>query len=279
MKDFILASWGVDGDKFPAPQPISIERRHIPELFNNEYVVAEKSDGVRQLLVCTPDGKCKFVNRMFNNIDCDFKMPKLARYGTILDGELMDDGTFIVYDSVMICGQSILSYKLIIRLKFITQFIRRSSEPRLRLKRFFLMKEFDEFEKSLSSIDYKMDGLVFVPVNEAVGFGTQKTLFKWKPRDLNTIDFMFVKRQDHKIGMYIQEFGKLVFEQFMEDENHPIIADIKFPAIIECKRIDGKWTPIIVRTDKNHPNSRFTFYKTLKNIREDIQLTEFNRKG
>ena len=50
--------------------------------------------------------------------------------------------------------------------------------------------------------------------------------------------------------------------------------------IVECKYISHlrKWVPIGVRTDKHHPNNRRTFYKTLENIREDIQLNEFPRK-
>ena len=36
---------------FPGPQPVAVEKRHLPVLKNNEYVVCEKSDGERKLLL------------------------------------------------------------------------------------------------------------------------------------------------------------------------------------------------------------------------------------
>ena len=51
-------------------------------------------------------------------------------------------------------------------------------------------------------------------------------------------------------------------------------------AIVECMYItweDGPlwWKPQKRRRDKTHPNNRRTFYNTITNIKEDIQMKEF----
>ena len=54
---FIHSAWGTIRDGklppfFPGPQPISIERRHFDILKNSSYLVCEKTDGVRHIMMC-----------------------------------------------------------------------------------------------------------------------------------------------------------------------------------------------------------------------------------
>ena len=52
LKEFIRDAWGTqDSEWFPGPQPISIERRHFPMLKRQPYLVCEKTDGTRYMLV------------------------------------------------------------------------------------------------------------------------------------------------------------------------------------------------------------------------------------
>ena len=68
--DFMEHYWGTKGKGiFPGSQPISIEYRHFDILKSNPYVVCEKTDGVRfMMLAFMFDYKKKtiFVNRDWN---------------------------------------------------------------------------------------------------------------------------------------------------------------------------------------------------------------------
>ena len=79
------------------------------------------------------------------------------------------------------------------------------------IKTFHVLSEFEDFmNKYLPTVTQKIDGLVFTPVNDPVKIGTHETMFKWKPRDKNTVDFQF-KRKGDLWRLYVQEKGKLIF--------------------------------------------------------------------
>jgi hypothetical protein len=117
-------------------------------------------------------------------------------------------------------------------------------------------------------------------VNDAVKKGTHETMFKWKPRDKNTIDFQ-VKRGTDAWRLYVQEKGKLIYESEIPYVMVPENARtwIEENAIIECQYMFNDtpmwWKPVNRRYDKTFPNSRRTFYRTLVNIKEDISITDF----
>ena len=124
-----------------------------------------------------------------------------------------------------------------------------------------------------AKFDYETDGIVFTPVDDAIKVGTHDTMFKWKPRDQNTVDFL-VKKRPAGWGLYIQEKGKLFFEceipfGFLETE-------LEENTIVECQYMINDeqpwWKPIGVRKDKTYPNSRFTFFRTVVNVKEDIKI-------
>ena len=63
--DFIHARWG-SKEYFPGPQPISIEHKHFPILKGGDYMVCEKTDGERHMMVAlTYEGKkkCLFLKK------------------------------------------------------------------------------------------------------------------------------------------------------------------------------------------------------------------------
>src|SRR6056300_2035679 len=106
--DFIHKVWG-SKEYFPGPQPISIEYKHFPILKNNEYVVCEKTDGERHMLVALHfEGKniALFVNRSFNMFQVKLNLKKKVYEGTILDGELYEN-EFMIYDAICVNGEHI----------------------------------------------------------------------------------------------------------------------------------------------------------------------------
>jgi len=278
----IHTAWGTLNKPhvFPGPQPISIERRHFNILRNNDYVVCEKTDGVRHMLLAFIfEGKkfSVFVNRALDMFETKIRFSKNTYDGTLLDGELYED-KFMIYDVVVANGKHIGHMNFLERLDNMEHIIKsamtmKSDDVKIKLKTFHALSDFGSFLDYLPSINQNIDGLVFTPVNEPIRVGTHETLFKWKERDHNTIDFL-VKREYNQWRLYVQEKGQLIFESITYDE--PWLRD---GMIVECQymtdHVPMYWKPLKQRTDKTHPNNRRTFYRTLVNIKEDIKMKEF----
>jgi hypothetical protein len=293
---FIHHVWG-SKDYFPGPQPISIERKHFPILKGAEYVVCEKTDGERYMMVATTfEGKprCVFVNRSFDMIEVKINFNKKAYEGTILDGELYEN-TLMVYDSVLVNGILVAHQNLDERLlaaeemmKFIIYM--KSDKYRLKMKTFHMMNDFEVFmDEYLPTVQQKIDGLVFTPVYDPIRLGTHETMFKWKPLEKNTVDFLMKREPSRETPgckpgamvwrLYVQEKGKMYFESEIPQNRIPDEAWFEDGAIVECRYMTWEspmwWQPLKRRRDKNHPNNRRTFYRTIVNIKEDIKMKEF----
>ena len=169
---FIHRVWG-SKDRFPGPQPVSIERRHFPLLRDNLYVVCEKTDGERYMLVAMRwQGQplCVLVNRAFRMFQVQLNLPKAAYDGTVLDGELYENN-FMVYDGVAVSGNGIAHLNFLDRYASLEQFIKRiicmKSDPyKVRLKTFHACTDFEEFQNTyLPTVSQRVDGVGFTPVD------------------------------------------------------------------------------------------------------------------
>ena len=259
IKQFVYTTWGSSNiDRFPGPQPISIERRHFAHIKKHEYMVCEKTDGIRHILVCFMDGPtkiCALVNRSF-----DYKLYSLTVHkNTLLDGELIG-GSFVVHDAVAINGEDLRSRPLNERLSKIHAFCKIIVPGKIKVqaKHMFSLKDVGKLV-----LGPHTDGLILTPVYEPVRLGTHRTMFKWKENSKNTVDFIvhdgFLCVQNESFLLKIQEFSEGVENQ-----------------ILECvyRSKDSSWTPIIIRKDKSHPNNLRTFERTRVNISENITLDE-----
>ena len=286
---FMEHSWGTTGKNiFPGSQPISIEYRHFNTLASNPYVVCEKTDGVRfMMLAFMYENKkhCIFLNRAMEMFSCPLNFRKPVYDGTIMEGEMYGD-TFMIYDMLLECGKVVGNMDFLSRLKSIENVKKmltslKYDPVKFKIKTFHLMSDYKRFmETYLPTVTQDIDGLIFTPVNDTIKTGTHETMFKWKPRDKNTIDFQ-LKRVDTTWKMYVQERGKLIFESEIYDHMVPPYAVewMEDGAIVECQYMHMDtpmwWKPILRRYDKTFPNSRRTFYRTLVNIKEDISMSDF----
>ena len=279
---------------FPAPQPISVERRHFGQLNSHPYVVSPKADGERFLLVALGD-RSVLINRAFEETDIKFRFKKIAFEGTILDVEKIGN-RILVFDAYQVNGEITKDKGLDERLERATALVKSvlktSKDPlKIEMKPVF---ERDELENAIKTdFGYETDGLIFTPKDEPARVGTHETMFKWKPLEKNTVDFQVVPstrmhdcRQEMIYGydLYVQEHGKKICEarvpqDLVEPHWRPIMdAGKDHCLILECEYIQGDvnfWRPIGIRRDKTMPNARRTFQRTLVNIEEDIQWKEF----
>jgi hypothetical protein len=276
----LFKSWGASGVYFPGPQPISIERKHL-SLLNQGYVVCDKADGIRSVLVAFEfenKNTCVLINRVLEVFILNIRLPKKAYTGTVFDGELVNNSMFLVYDVVRAAGEDVSQLNLFQRLDAGVAIVKgvikmKSDSVTIRVKTFAAVHHTKQhYEEYMPTLPYKTDGLILTPIFEPIKTGTHETLFKWKPLEKNTIDFQF-KFFGKKWGMYVLEKGKLVFESELYPKDAP--PWIQEDSIVECQYMSNEsprwWKPLALRTDKKHPNNRRTFYNTLTNIREDIK--------
>ena len=269
MNEYIREAWrSTDASRFPGPQPVSIERRHFPLLKRQPYFVCEKTDGVRQFLISTSTEGTFIVNRAFHVEPVKIRIPK----DTLLDGELVklknQKMAFVVHDAVLVKGENLMDRTLSERLEkargVIKGIIKTAAAPfDVRVKKMY--KLFEEPIPDLNSFDYETDGIVMTPINEPIRMGTHETMFKWKPRERITIDFQI----QNGLELFVQDRGEL----YKEAELH-VRKDLPDGAIVECGYGDLGWFVEKVRTDKTHANNRRTYFRTIVNLRENIQLSE-----
>ncbi len=278
---FFYGCWGRQAPVFPGPLPVSIERQHFSQLRNNKYLVCEKTDGTRNVIVCFMfEGKkhTAILDRALNIWTLNIQFPKKAHLGTLLDGEMLPGGTLLVYDAVWVNGENVSQLNFLERYEKMEHMckgiMRLAKDPiTVKVKKFEVLEKFQYYlEEVVPKLEHATDGFIFTPVNEPIRLGTHETMFKWKPLEKNTIDFQakwhpFI----NKWGLYIQDKGKLIFET---EYYGPF--DVHEDDILECEyKGPGIWIPLAKRTDKNYPNNRRTFYRTLVNIKEDIKVKEF----
>ena len=152
-------------------------------------------------------------------------------------------------------------------------------------KTFYKLSDFVNFLDEYENHKNK-DGIIFMPNNLPVLNGTQFSMFKWKPSDKHTVDFLIREESDKDLSAHVYhqqkltrfaniryntEYGKEFIDKYHTLENK------KTECILECLFVKSmqNFSPILVRTDKNYPNSLRTVERTLFNAEEDIQLSEF----
>lgn len=270
LLNFIQESWKSDGARFPGPQPVSIERRHFSLLKRQPYFICEKTDGVRHLLASTEEGVF-LVNRAFTIEPVKIRVPK----DTLLDGELVKTkagkSLFVVHDAVRVKGEDLTSQSLNYRLdaarKVVKGIIKTAQAPfEIRVKTMYLWGS--EQLPPLDSFEYETDGLVLTPINEPIRMGTHETMFKWKPKDRITIDFVLQNGAE----LWVQDRGVPYKEAELHLSNQR--PDLPNGTIVECGYGELGFFVEKVRTDKTHANNRRTYFRTMVNLREDIKIQE-----
>jgi hypothetical protein len=216
----------------------------------NRYGVTLKADGVNYFMFVNKDGKIYYFNNNYNIEISGYESKEFVN--TLIEGEMIEINgkkKFFAYDMLFFKGTDIRR-KLLISLRRKDEKYDESMDGRLdKLSKFMsstsikVIKDFDEnnlikyekkpyefslrsdgsdiFEKikrlwdSRKSNEFHSDGLIFVPIYEHYPLQgkTWDSLFKWKPPQLNTIDFLvkYVKDENGNIinSPYIENVQRL----------------------------------------------------------------------
>lgn len=285
---------------FPAPQPVSIEKKDFAKLQQYKYYASLKLDGVRFLMYFIKDkndkNQCIIVNRALNFYNISIEAEQNLYYNTLLDGEIIYDNEnkrwdFVVHDALILCGNKINKLTHSTRLSdtkcCVESFITYNDKNTLniRVKEFYPFDEFSDFIENIYNKSKNNDGIIFMPEKLPVISGTQYSMLKWKPQDKHTFDFL-LKESEIGLEAYVFHLSDLkIFAKVHENsengkkfiEKAKQLDNYKNECIVECTfdKNENNFTPILVRTDKTHPNSLRTIERTLFNINENIQIDDF----
>jgi hypothetical protein len=294
----VLIGFELKRDYFPGPQPVAVEKKDFPTLEKGGYMVCEKTDGERAillLLIINDKPMCFVINRKNDLYFLDLSFKKEVFEGSIFDGELIKTNkgvwNFLIHDCMVYNGTSFMEKNHRLRYACIIDcIVKRYSYKEtdcfcIKTKLFY--KYGPELEKTWEHIkkttENKIDGLIFTPIDHPIKFGRDNLLFKWKEPGNNTIDFV-VKTVGKKINLYFLKKSLAIYKTFLPTDNNYKIIDeflkenkenesliVEFKYTIE----DDLFTPYRIRSDKNKPNGELTVLNTIKNIKESIKIEDF----
>ena len=288
------------GYRFPGNLPVSIERKHIYDIKSTGYLVTEKTDGVRHFLYLTryDDKKvCMMLDRNSQLYLVPLNVYEGLYEGSVFDGELVKtkEGGFVfnVFDCVYFCGSNMMAHDFHKRFASVLELMKMifpsKGDPfKFKTKGFFHIVDFAGAVEFAKKQNYKTDGYVFYSQTDPYVPFRNWTMYKWKPLEDNTVDFQVTKTtkaREYKFTVFDHQKGEITIQTIslvpsivqVELEYSLMSQESNGSVVAECKWDPSLalWMPKQVRKDKSHGNDLFTFEKTVLNIKENIQLSDF----
>jgi len=294
----------------PGAMPVTLLRKDIMTLITDKYWVLEKSDGVRHLLLIDTDSKGYLIDRAWNIKEIeDPNYINIKKVPVLLDGEVIMNETtkveqYSMFDIISYNNTYYANQYLPIRHKAMSLFIQdylklKNISMPIQLKAFRPVKELHQitdciqYDEKTNHYIYKdnkgrhnlNDGLVFIPVEDDY-FCKDKTMFKWKWLELNTIDCLIKNLFDNNTTLHFYVGGpnnsEIDFMQTRFDHLNSIsknyinqIKELKLSqCIVECNIINSNCQIVGLRMDKNIANYIVTAKSTKQAIDDNILINE-----
>lgn len=258
-----------DAMKVPFLSPVTLERQHLradrPNNILAGYTVTNKADGERAFLVVMRDKRLIRVYKDGRVAWTGITAIKDNHIGDVIDGEFLSDrNLFCIFDVYAFRGKNTMRLPLMIkdedvaltsRLGCAHQFIgdlvkdfkTTVSKTPMRIEtKMFLAGDGPMMEAAIQKIldtqfEYPIDGLVFTPRASAVGPVTDRKgstwlrVYKWKPADQNSIDFLVRYKSGESFDPVTQS---RVFKGTVYIGRNPG-SDVVYP----CETITGEYAP------------------------------------
>ncbi|XP_073483022.1 mRNA-capping enzyme [Aquarana catesbeiana] len=291
-----FASW--EGSGFPGAQPVSMDRTNLKFLEQKSYKVSWKADGTRYMMLIDGKNEVYMIDRdnsVFHVSNLEFPFRKDLRVhltNTLLDGEMIIDKVkgqvvprYLIYDIVKFNGQPVGDCDFNIRMSCIEKeiilprhekmklgLIDKTQEPfSVRNKPFFDIHAARKLlEGSFArEVSHEVDGLIFQPIGKYKA-GRCDDILKWKPPNMNSVDFLLKITRVGGEGLLTQNVGLLYVGKYERPFSQiKVTRDLKQydNKIIECKFENNCWVFMRQRVDKSFPNA----YKTALAVCNSIQ--------
>lgn len=222
-----MCHWDRSG--FPGAQPVSMDRVNLGLLHTKPYRVSWKADGTRYMMLIHQESEIYFFDRDNSCFRIDsLKFPQtkdLTRHikNTLLDGEMVIDKVkgksfprYLAYDIIRFENEDLTRRSFDDRLNAIRSviigprheamkrgIITREHEPfSVRVKDFWCVTQAEALlgPKFAQQLSHEPDGLIFQPKLEPYVGGRCDDILKWKPAELNSVDFLMKVVTDSGVG-------------------------------------------------------------------------------
>ncbi|XP_036003485.1 mRNA-capping enzyme [Fundulus heteroclitus] len=275
-----MAEWERSG--FPGAQPVSMDRQNIRFLEQSPYKVSWKADGTRYMMLINGKNEVYMIDRdntIFHIANLEFPFRKDLRVHlskTLLDGYFVFQGQPVGqcdFNIRLLCIEKEIISPRMEKMK-IGQ-IDKTKEPfSVRNKPFFDINASRKLlEGSFTSqVSHEVDGLIFQPCGRYKP-GRCDDILKWKPPNLNSVDFRLKITKVGGEGLLPQTVGLLYVGNYerpfakMRATKELKQYDNK---IIECTFANNSWVFMRQRVDKSFPNSYDTAMAVCKSIQEPV---------
>jgi len=294
---------------FPGCQPVSMDRKNIEYIAQKPYKVSWKADGVRYMMLILKENEVYLFDRdnsVFLASELKFprrKAPDEHIFDTLLDGELVMDKEgskthprFLIYDIIKFEGQDVGKADLDRRLLCVDKEIigprntavkagklDKTKEPfGIRKKDFYPVEKAQwVLEKLNPSIPHETDGLIFQPAIDPYTAGQSPYILKWKPHELNSVDFQLNIQTVTKVGCLPERIGGLYVQGYDQPfSSIKVNAELRHydKRIIECTWDEklSTWKFLRVREDKSFPNAVKTAQSVCESIRHPVTKDMLN---
>lgn len=224
------------GDLFRGAQPETMHQRHLYNVYEQEYWIAEKSDGDRYLALIIPNFAdptkhamyflSRYLHVIKSNVNIAFKNSKNfpLKFCAMLDGELVNTKSngpkYLAFDMIYDVEQKDVRYLKtkgrydLLKTHFgPNSIIVSSTSSNLDDILGFKVKKMELLDKDSlstdvirrftdeSNFDYDTDGLIFTPNERYPETKKWRQLLKWKPLDKNSID-LWVEKDPIRDNLY-----------------------------------------------------------------------------
>lgn len=225
--------------KFAGPNPVTLEKVNliapdvdIVSVKDGTYVVTEKADGYRAILMVSAENLLPYylskTSMRWTLLEDRKCPPELG--GSLLDCELVETLSkkklLLAFDIFCFGGESVAHLPLgsqddkDSRSGCMDVFASVFPSSAFRLKRYRPIEEACDILEDAKlgvMIDYMVDGLIYMPVNLPIGgqfvndapksFNSWNRVFKWKPPEKNSIDFLVDVDGSRGIAYLYSEWG------------------------------------------------------------------------
>tara|TARA_Y100001958_G_C21223627_1_gene548976 strand:- start:15 stop:1772 length:1758 start_codon:yes stop_codon:yes gene_type:complete len=194
-------------------QVVPLELKSLQYIVTN-HAVTEKADGERYFLYIDDDGKCYQIAKSKEVIDLNVKH---TMKNALLDCEYIPElKKYMVFDALIIDNKDISRESLEVRVKDIYKYnlVDKSSITIQYMKQHIPSEKKNIFDLSKTvykaKYAYNLDGLIYTPIDK----GYFSKVYKWKPKEMNTVDFLVRQSTSNKDEYFIfVSISQFVFRQ------------------------------------------------------------------
>uniref|UniRef100_A0A8C5Q5X0 mRNA-capping enzyme n=1 Tax=Leptobrachium leishanense TaxID=445787 RepID=A0A8C5Q5X0_9ANUR len=271
-----FCAWDRSG--FPGAQPVSMDRENIRFMEQKAYKVSWKADGTRYMMLIDGKNEVHMIDRdnsVFHVSNLEFPFRKNLRLhltNTLLDGEMIIDKVkgqavprYLIYDIIKFNGQPVGECDFNVRLSCI--------EKEIIFPRHEKMKtgQIDKTQEPFS-----VRNKPFFDIHTArkkYKAGRCDDILKWKPPNMNSVDFRLKITRVGGEGLLTQNVGLLYVGNYDRPFSQiKVSRDLRQydNKIIECTFENNSWVFMRQRVDKSFPNAYDTALAVCNSIKNPV---------